>query len=174
MLLLANTQFREYQGEINSSKNNFELKRMKYLTNLDLVFHRFPNHYYAAINKDSVVIFMSQAKMSCCEVTWVCIGSEVMNFSECVIFTGHDKYAWGQRLGYDVRGKTQSEGHTCPTIELWPFCILEKKKSWFYRIKREGWPQTFKGVFFLIIIIVIFEQFTSFWYACIGLHEHGF
>ena len=42
--------------------------------------------------------------------------SEV-NSRACVTFRGHNEYALGQRLGYEVRGQDAIKGHTCHRID---------------------------------------------------------
>ena len=97
------------------------------------------NHWCLTINNDPVATFVSQAKMHLRQVSenqnnfkiclrvwchpvrsqWVCIRSEVSS-GACLTFRSHDEYAWGQRLGFFIRGQNAIEGLTCPKIDLWP------------------------------------------------------
>ena len=42
-------------------------------------------------------------------------------------FRGHNEYAWGQRLGCDVRGQDAIEDYTGPGIDLWPHAFSVHK-----------------------------------------------
>ena len=50
---------------------------------------------------------------------WEHMRSKV-NSRTCVTIRGQNEYAWGQRLGYEVRGQDTIKGHTCHRIDLWP------------------------------------------------------
>ena len=136
--------YRVYQKEVNSLKNESKLKNMKYLVkfyfnhiNLYLIFPQLQNHWCVTVNKSIVATFVSQAKMQLRQVSknqksfeinlrvwrhsvrsrWVCMKSEVSSRA-CVTFRRYDEYAWGQRLGYFVRGQNAIGGHTCTRIDL--------------------------------------------------------
>ena len=97
------------------------------------------NHWCVTINNDPVVTFVSQAKMHLRQFNenqnnfknylrvwrhpvrsqWVCMRSEV-SFGACMTFRSHNEYAWGQKLGFFVRGQNAIESPTCSKIDLLP------------------------------------------------------
>ena len=134
-----------YQKEVNRLKNDSKLKSMKYLVKilfyLDKLVSCLPqlqNHWCLTVNKSSVAIFVSQAKMqlrqvnknpnrfainlpvtSSCEVT-ISLHEVRGQFlymvtSNCVLISNEKSQPLTSCIFI-----TSSEGHTCPGTDLWP------------------------------------------------------